>query len=263
MRLLFEMGGKELFLVHDNQGCTVLHDAAMNPFNNDQAKQAAVVRALVELGGRELLFATNEFIQTALHMSAQCGGLALLELLIDLVGLELVFCQNQEKQTALYASSWEGQKAAVEYLLKVGGKELLFTRNFKGQTMLFRAIANGGHENAARVLIAASGKQLVCSASCGSCSVVHVVVTASLLLLLCEVGGKEVLMVNLDNLKDWLPLHSAATKGNEEVCKVLAELRGKKLVEHKNSLGYTAQEIAKYAGHTKLVEHMLFQWRIK
>ena len=119
-----------------------------------------VVRALLEVGGRELGMMTRENGASCLMISAQEGHLEVVRALLEAGGRELVMLTADGGFSCLYVSAQEGHLEVVNALLAVGGRELVMLTKDDGFSCLMIS-AQEGHLEVVKALLEAGGRELV------------------------------------------------------------------------------------------------------
>ena len=117
-----------------------LHDQPSLLFLAVKARHVEVVRALLEVGGRELAMMTRGDGASCLYISAEEGHLDMVKALLEAGGRELMMLTKNDGDSCLSISAREGHLDVVKALLEGGGRELvLLTRDDGASCLLISA----------------------------------------------------------------------------------------------------------------------------
>jgi ankyrin repeat protein len=95
-----------------------------------------VVRALLEVGGRELVMMTRNDGVSCLWISAANGDLEVVKALLEAGARELVMLTENNGVSCLFISAQRGHVEVVKALLEVGGRELAMLTTDDGTSCL-------------------------------------------------------------------------------------------------------------------------------
>jgi len=232
LELLLEAGGKELACQRivrirnddvDNNA-TALHLCATS-------NSVIAVEALVQVGGKSLLFARTGRGATCLHSAVVSGNPAVVRTLIELGGSRLLEARDTEGNSCLMKAAAAGRVDHVRTLVREGGKSFLMLRNINGASCLFIA-AQHGRLAVVEELIRCGGRELLMTtlndgASCLSVAAVHSYL--DVVLCLISHGGRELVNIVTTDIGT-SALHLAAFKGSRAIAEALVACGGQELM---------------------------------
>jgi hypothetical protein len=157
---------------HD-YGITCLYAACLHGAPDD------IIKAMVDIGGKELVMVINGFDVTVLHSACYYGAsYNIIKMLIEVGGKDLVMAKDKKGNNALHHLCWyieEHAKAAekINFILQVGDANLLLAaKNKAGQTPLEIAIDKGASKRLKKLLTVQSTTSSARSNDCSSASIV-------------------------------------------------------------------------------------------
>lgn len=188
--MIISVGEKELLLIQDNNGETVLHRTKSWKFHTDEERykcQEEILNLFLTVGGKDLtLLQTYEAKETLLHMqTAEISEMMnsddsreyrikhlfkRLKSIIDVGDKDLLLKQNTEGETALHLAckcylinqQWQTyQTSLMELFLTIGGKDLVMIQDEQGRSALHVACFHSVDESIVRNLVQLGGKDLV------------------------------------------------------------------------------------------------------
>ena len=194
---LIKVGGKELVMTKYSEefNMSILHLAFLVHASDD------VVKRLIEVGGRDILMATEFNGNTALHSACEDdASVDVVERMIELGGKELIMVKNSRGETALHTASHHASVDVVESLIKFGEKDLFMEEDFDEKTALHVAVQYASSD-VVKKLIELGGKNLIMKKDSDGKNALHTAceqedISYRLILRLVEVGGKEALEDN-------------------------------------------------------------------
>mmetsp|Transcript_12302 Transcript_12302/g.23058 ORF Transcript_12302/g.23058 Transcript_12302/m.23058 type:complete len:141 (+) Transcript_12302:1044-1466(+) len=109
---LISIGGKDLVMVRDVEGCTALHECCKKKGVDEKniANHSDTIRVILNQGGSDLLMATDNFGMTALHTACRhvltSHDCNIIKLLLERGGKDLLAVKDaKNKCTALHTLS--------------------------------------------------------------------------------------------------------------------------------------------------------------
>ena len=138
VKAAIESGDQNLLCAPDDNGFTLLHDAACYGLVDS-------VQQLIKAGGKKLLFATNKDGRSALHYAYDHVEAS--RLLIEAGGKMLLLMTDLGGHSALHAAAGMGHVECMRQLIEAGGMQVVPLRDKEGRTALHLA-ADKGHEAA-------------------------------------------------------------------------------------------------------------------
>jgi len=98
IKMLVDIGGKDLVMAKDKENRTALHTACC--WNGASVD---VMKMLVDIGGKELVMAKNKTIRTSLHYACWHGvSVDFIKMLVDIGGEKLVMAKSKGNRTVLH-----------------------------------------------------------------------------------------------------------------------------------------------------------------
>jgi hypothetical protein len=149
---------KSNIMYHNRYGQTCLHAAFCRDPPDD------VIKAMVAIGGKELVMKEDNDERTALHDACRYGAsYTIINVLIEVGGKDLVMAKDKYGETALHWLCWlRHTKAAkkIILILEVGDANLLLaTKNSNGKTPLEFATDKGASKKIKRILTVQSNSR--------------------------------------------------------------------------------------------------------
>jgi hypothetical protein len=203
---LIELGGRALVLKKDQ---TFKQNALHYALNREEGEgiQVEVIMKLIEVGGKDVVSATDFSGSTPLHLiSSYAHGrvpIQIIEKMINVGGKSLLFMHNLAGATALHMACAIMSRSTfeiVEVLLKHGGNKLLFAIDANTFTALHIACQQGDIScQVLESLLAIGGKQLALTRTRIGDNALHFAVNMSVspcaISALIDVGGADLLML--------------------------------------------------------------------
>jgi predicted transcriptional regulator len=139
IKMLVDIGGKELVLAKDKDNWTASHSTCSNGASVD------VIKILVDIWGMELVMAKDEYSKTALHFACELyasESVDVIKMLVDIGGKELVLAKEKDNKTALHVTCecYAWAEACLVEVIDV------LVKSGVSSPVLFTAEANHGDE---------------------------------------------------------------------------------------------------------------------
>eukprot|EP00960_Hanusia_phi_P065872 766240-Hanusia_phi.AAC.1 len=153
LKMVLEVGGREIMAVQNGHGQTCMHDAC-------KLGHVDVLKVLLELGEKDIVHIQDDNGRTCLHQACMRGRLEAVKLVIEAGGSQLVMTQSIHGRTCAHEACEHGHAEVLNAILQVADKELLMCADRDGRTCAHEACKHG-HAQVLECMLELGGKELL------------------------------------------------------------------------------------------------------
>lgn len=206
--------------------------------------QQEVAKAIMAVGGEELVRITDGESKTCLHMAASKGHTKFAAAVLAVGGAALAKMQDKDGWTCLHLAAYSGYLDFAEAVLAVGGTDLVKIQSKDGWTCLHLALQRE-HKELSELFILVGGEELVKIQDKDGKTCLHYAAyrgRKDVVEAVMEGGATE--LVKIQDKDGKTCLHYAAYRGRKDVADAFLLVGGADLVKIQDKDGKTCLHLA-------------------